>query len=213
MPTIIRPSQIGASPLIRRTFFFVGPVSGGGDWQARGFELLMELAIKRKFEDFQAMIPVPEIRKKDDAGLKYDYQHPLSGFFGGTPRLLDILPRQLDWERYGIKCAAGKDIPEDQRYGCVVIWCGKESHDNPRKDGPYARDTLGEVGRLSVLAAEDPRLNIVFGIDPEFPGADVMTRNIIADHTDEGHAPCPIYRTLETTIQAAAEKALRNRLP
>ncbi len=100
-------------------------------------------------------------------------------------------------------------------YGSVIFWLPCEDSKNPRekKDGPYAQDTYGELGRWSVKSAEKmslhdrgtgcARVNVVVGVEESFPGLRTIKRNFHADHHDD----YPIYPSLEGVIDAAISLA------
>lgn len=189
-----------------RLYFLAGPIRGADDWQAKAIELLHQ-------KDPFCYIACP---------CRYDINHPLSRFQikpTELPRSTDhkrelpeyALPfeNQTMWERYYLEHASC--------FGSVIFWLPCESKENPRKkeDGPYARDTYGELGRWSIRHASSGKggfsnqylsagshLNLVIGAEEGFPGLGVIKKNLDADHGQ----PFDIYPNLEETIAAAVKK-------
>jgi hypothetical protein len=160
-------------------FFLAGPVRGGGDWQNRAVELIS--------------------KRKDDCYIVNPWRYPEEHWThslateGGD----NHFHSQTMWERHYLEIAS--------RLGCILFWLGCEDIRNPRskEDGPYARETYGEIGRWSVRLANDHNLRVVFGADPNFPGLKQIKANIVAD-TDGSYSRFPT--TLKATVRMALDK-------
>ena len=107
----------------------------------------------------------------------------------------DYSDRQLTWERHSLDIAAEK--------GCLIFWLPSESKVNPRTGSdPYAMNTRGELGEWRGRLEHDPKLRVVVGAEPEFPGLSQIQRNFsFATKSD-----FPIYGTLAETVEAALKK-------
>lgn len=182
--------------LWERIYFLAGPIKGGGDWQARAIKLLHEqdphcyIACPCRYgpehELFQYQIePTKILGKKDDYALSFE--------------------TQVLWERYYLEYAS--------QYGSIIFWLPCEDTVNPRKDGAYARDTSGELGRWSIRSARPSGfpnqhiptsnyVNLTIGAEEGFPGLGVIRKNLDADHGKL----FMVYQTLESTIEEAIRK-------
>lgn len=187
---ILRPKV--HTPIYHRTpfFYLAGPILGGGDWHTRACQYLAEKVV-------DPLIDVPT-RWPDD--------HPLSDYFLQKRPLEET---QLEWERRYMKNATNHQA----MHRCLVFWIPREDPQNPRNDGsPYARDTYGELGEWRGRLIHDTNLPIVVGIEPGFPGRDVIKRNF--EYALEGLiSPTrflyefSISDTLEDTLDAAISRA------
>jgi hypothetical protein len=161
-----------------QTFFLLGPIKGGGDWQHRCCMILHTL-LQTPFN-----VAVPCRWKKD---------HPLYQFRAVGNE--DHFPRQLNWERYYLVSAA--------RFGCIIAWLPNEDQASPRNDGqPYARDTYGELGEWRGRLMYDRTTHFAIGAEPNFPGLDVISRNFSLAIGEQ----FKISQTLEDTVLKAIEK-------
>ncbi len=182
-------------------YFLAGPIRGAGDWQAKAIKMLTE-------KDPACYIACP---------CRYDYKHELYRYHLPATKLESStdderelpeyaleFPNQTMWERYYLAMAA--------HFGSIIFWIPCEDKNNPRKkeDGPYARDTYGELGRWSVRNAlqinsqsENMSVNLVVGAEKKFPGLSVIQKNFDADHGKI----FPIYPSLEETINQAIRLA------
>jgi hypothetical protein len=176
LPKVRLPEDKIMHPL----FFFAGPVVGGDDWQLQAYA-----EVKKRMDSFYAVIPyVPS------------YKHePLDTPLSGT---LQDFDRQLPWERHYLELAArpGK--------GCIMFWLPCECKTLSRTDGLYARDTRGELGEWRGRLMANPKLNVVIGAEPDFPGISVIERNFSLALG----LSFPIHRTLEETVAAAIRKII-----
>lgn len=179
-----------------RLYFLAGPIRGADDWQAKAIKLIRE-------KDPNCYIACP---------CRYGNGHPLYQYSMDYVSEDTILfHNQTTWERYYLKIAASR--------GAVIFWLPEESKTNPRKkeDGPYARDTYGELGRWSVISARAKRppypareetVNLVIGAEENFPGLSVIQKNFVGDHFDDYNEHSdrfPIYFSLEETISEAVK--------
>lgn len=160
----------------------MGPIRGGGDWQRRACEILQS----NLTEEFFVATP-----------CRWGPEHPLYHDNAGGH---ETFSRQLPWERYYLDLAA-RNSPR----GCVICWLPEESKTDPRKDGPYARDTYGELGEFRGRMMCDKKARFVLGAEPGFPGLDVIVRNF------EGALKVGLYVSpnLEETVTRAIEVANR----
>jgi len=186
-----------------RLYFLAGPIRGGGDWQAKAISLLHEIdpfcyivcpcCYNTDHELFRFQIKPTELpRSTDDERERPKYALPFQN--------------QTMWERFYMEMAA--------QYGSVIFWLPCEDKVNPRKEGPYARDTYGELGRWSLKNANpdicffrrnmdsSKVVNLTIGAEKDFPGLSVIQKNLNADHCGE----FIIYPTLEEAISEAVRK-------
>jgi hypothetical protein len=173
LPNILTEVDWQYGPL----FFLAGPVQGGDDWQAKCCD-----EIVKRLPKFYAAIP-----------CRYPSYHRLRVFtVDGEKNQFD---RQTHWERFHLKIAA--------LTGCLIFWLPCESKTNPRQgNGPYARDTYGELGEWRGHLMHDPALRIVVGAEQDFPGLDKIKYDFCAATSSN----FPIYGTLEETVAAAVRK-------
>ncbi|HTH92932.1 MAG TPA: hypothetical protein VL576_00405 [Candidatus Paceibacterota bacterium] len=157
-----------------RIYFLAGPIRGADDWQKEAVKLLAE-------KDPHCYVACPR---------RYDESHELYHLSESVQGSILHFSRQTLWERYYLDRAA--------RSGCIIFWLPCESATNPRKkeDGPYARDTYGELARWSMCKActvtpdhykffdkERPEhVNIAIGAEGNFPGLDVIYENFTKDN-------------------------------
>jgi hypothetical protein len=178
---ILLPKTLGAIDFNYGPFFFLaGPVRGGGDWQHEFCKLL-----RGYVPDFTAALP-----------CRYPADHPL------MPHALHgqqgEFAHQQYWERHHIGMAAEN--------GSLVFWLPEESKEHPRDNGePYALETYGEIAEWRGHLMHNPKLRIVIGAEPGFPGLKQITRNYC--RALDMHFP--IYGTMEETVSAALAKAKR----
>lgn len=186
-----------------RLYFLAGPISGAGDWQVKAIKLLHEkdpfcyIACPCRYdinhELFKYHIKATELPKSTDDERKW-------------PEYALKFPNQTMWERYYLEWASW--------LGSIIFWLPCEDKENPRKkeDGPYARDTYGELGRWSIRSKKPgsfpnqylsggSHLNLVVGAENDFPGLSVIQKNFDADH-DKSFI---IYSSLEETISEAVK--------
>lgn len=188
-----------------RLYFLAGPIRGAGDWQAKAIQLLHE-------KDPFCYIACP---------CRYDIDHELFRYHikaTELPRSTDDerewpeyaleFPNQTMWERYYLEQAS--------YHGCIIFWLPCEDPKNPRKkeDGPYARDTYGEIGRWSLKSSNHfqfslenrlHRVNVVIGAEENFPGLSVIKTNFEADHSETPIFPGTIFPSLDKTIAEAVK--------
>jgi hypothetical protein len=158
--------------------FLAGPVQGGGGWQEKACAM-----IESRLHDATVFVPCQ---------IPRETRH-LSTLASGI-----IIPRLLSWERKYLEYAAC--------YGCVMFWLPCESKTNPRKEGPFARDTLGELGEWRGRLMGDNTLSVVVGAEEGFPGLDVIQRNFsLALNMDFS-----IWKSLEMTVAQACMSAVNN---
>lgn len=166
-----------------RLYFLAGPVMGGGDWRRTAIHRLMEL-------DKDCYIVCPCRYPADDPiswlAIKTDV---------GLPTSQIEFESQIKWERHYLELAS--------IYGAIIFWLPVEDKDNPRPkaDGPYARDTYGELGRWSVRSSKE-LATVIVGADPKFSGLSVIQKNFDEDHGE----PFKIHNTLDETLFSAVRK-------
>jgi hypothetical protein len=179
-------------------YFLAGPIGGSGDWHERAIPIVTE-------EDLGCYIACPK---------RFDITHPLSAFAvpdelhkvserEKVERKIAPFPNQKLWERHYMEIAAWR--------GCIIIWLPEEDKLNPRKKGPYAQDTRGEIGRWSVRSAYQLSkmgiVRIAVGAEKGFPGLGGIKKDLDADH----QCDFPIFNTLEETIRHAVSLAPKKR--
>jgi hypothetical protein len=161
------------------TFFLLGPIKGGGDWQ---YQCCLELN-KKLQQPFYVAVP-----------CLWTPEHPLYSYrIRGDE---NHFQRQLEWERFHLVGAA--------RFGCIIVWLPCEDKQNPRTDGqPYARDSYGEIGEWRGRLMYDRTTRFVIGAQEGFPGLDVISRNFKWAISES----FKIYSTLEDTVMEAIKKS------
>lgn len=173
-------------------YFLAGPVRGGGDWQAEMIEILTAL---HDGEDFVVVNP-----------CRYPSSHPL--YMHRIEGDEDTFERQTDWERHYL----GKIADPFFTRGCVIFWLACESKDEPREeDGPYARETYGELGEWRGRLMHDRTLRVVIGAEEGFPGLSQIRRNY-GQALDQPSAPFVLHSSMIETAQHAIQRAKRRRL-
>ena len=187
MKLILPKTYIDWGEITPPFFFFMGPIRGGDDWQKEMF-----LALGRHLPEFTAAIP-----------CRWEEGHPL--FRYRLTGKVDSGRSQTIWERYYIRFA---DECSTRGNGMRIIWLPEESKVNPRKEGPYAQDTYGELGALRIQKAQNPQLTFVIGAQPGFPGLRTFRTNLLEDI---GATDFPIYSSLKETAQKAAELVKKNK--
>lgn len=181
----------------QRLYFLAGPIRGAGDWQKKAIKMISD-------KDKNCYIVCP---------CRYDETHQLYKY-SLAPKLgkknFEKFPNQTMWERYYLELAS--------YYGAIVIWLPLESKIEPRQveDGPYARDTMGEIGRWSIRHScglglklkgkRQKKVNLVIGAQEDFPGLKVIIKNLDADHGKK----FKINETLKDTINAAVSLAKKS---
>ena len=175
-------------------YFLAGPIRGAIDWQEKAIKMLSE-------QDPGCYIVCP--RRYNQEHELYCYHLSATKVESSTDNALEF-PNQTMWERHYLAMAA--------HFGSIIFWIPCEDKDNPRKkeDGPYARDTYGELGRWSIRSAhqmnpqsEYMSVKLVVGAEKDFPGLSVIQKNFDADHGKS----FPIYSSLEETINQAIRLA------
>lgn len=162
-------------------FFLAGPVRGGDDWQLQCIKLIEEMMREK---DFYIAIPYFVQILSDDHLCLLNRVH-------GEENKFD---RQLNWERYYLDIAS--------KQGCIIFWLPEQSKINPRPDGVYARDTMGELGEWRGVMMNNSNCKVVVGGEDEFDGFDIISRNFkLALGND-----FEIHKTLEDTVKGAVLK-------
>lgn len=192
-----------------RLYFLAGPIRGAkggyGAWQSRAIKLLAQ-------EDPGCIVACP--CRWGPGNMWYDYRmEPQTKFEDPSKPLMPFASQTL-WERHYLAMAS--------YYGSIIFWLPEESKTLPRpkKDGPYAQDTYGELGRWSIKSSrpdifsfhqaegKSRRVNLVIGAEPTFPGLATIKKNYSDDHKYE----FPLWYDLETTIVRAVHKARKIQL-
>jgi|GEM_PF-1399392 len=158
LETIGLPRSAGIAARVKdgsRVYYLAGPIRGAGDWQAEAIKLLAELD-----PGCYAVCP-----------CRYDENHPLYQYRVEPDSCAGKYLHQTAWEQVYMRLA--------MRHGCLIFWLPCESKTNPRpkEEGPYARDTYGELGRYLTHMEYNHWYNIVLGADAEFPGLDQIICN------------------------------------
>ncbi len=173
-------------------FFLAGPIRGAGDWQKKAILLIDSFVPTMEFKGKRKVYIVCPSRYTPQHEM---YQYQAVGIpadmFSDSQR--KITESQTNWERHYLEIAS--------HMGCIIFWLPEEDKENPRKkeDGPYARDTYGELGEWRARAGLDPTMGIVVGGEKNFHGLGVIERNFRGMLGDDF---C-IQPTLEATIQKA----------
>lgn len=178
---ILLPKKLIPERLITGSLFFLaGPIRGGGNWQQKAC-----LLIERYTPNATVAVPC----RWNEADLLYDQRI--------VPGIKDYeFLNQTLWERHYLAKAA--------RRGVIIFWLPLESKFNPRgEDGPYARDTLGELGRWVMYKHFRPKTRLVIGAEAGFSGLKQIKTNLIADL----HSDVLIHSTLEEVISEAMDIA------
>ena len=177
MRIFLPKALVNIEPTYGPLFFLAGPVRGGGDWQKACCSKISDY-----IQNFCAALP-----------CRYPPAHPLWDFT--VSQSVSNFDHQLTWERHYLDLAGTG--------GCIIFWLPCESKENPRTgDEPYAMDTRGELGEWRGRLMSDPKLRVVIGAEPDFPGLSQIERNFSL----ATRSRFPIYGTLKETVEAALKK-------
>lgn len=198
---ILPKTVVKINPRVRNLYFLAGPIQGGDDWQATAAKLLGEL-------DPDCYVVCPCRYNNNHELFQYRISDTDSEYMAADENDLfpqtAPFPNQTLWERFYMELAS--------YYGCIIFWLPKESVLHPRKEGPYAQDTYGEISRWSIKSANvemfsvrepfysihPPHANVVIGAEKGFFGLETIKTNLTADHLRE----FPVYTSLEETVKA-----------
>ncbi len=157
MPIYVPKKIVQISPTTDAPLFFLaGPIRGGGDWQSRMVEHILD-------RNQDAHIACPS-RWNDEHRLAHHFYRPFS----------QAENRQLAWERHYLRQAGLETaVP-----GCVIFWleCESATHPHPGPE-PYAMDTRREIGKFTAYM-ESMDVRMVIGGNPSFYGLDVILREL-----------------------------------
>jgi hypothetical protein len=179
-------------------YYLAGPIRGAGDWQKEAIKLLAA-------KDKNCYIVCPCRYTKEHE--LYQWAENFKKKYSGTAISTTRFSSQTLWERHYLELAS--------YYGAVIFWLPLESKEAPRakKDGPYSRDTFGEIGRwslrseyklgLKIKNKNSKRVNLVIGADKDFNGLPVIEKNLKAEHGKN----YKISPSLEKTISRAVSLA------
>jgi hypothetical protein len=107
-----------------------------------------------------------------------------------------IYEEQVDWETHYLHRAAS--------WGAVLFWLAnqKTSTTEPGQKfpRPYAQTTRQELGEWRAKKLQDPRINLVVGIDDNFSNAKYIKRRLNQEGPD-----VPILSSLEETCKTAVQ--------
>lgn len=154
-------------------FFLAGPIKGAGDWQSEAIDILQKYADTLDGRD-NVYVVCPSVYQSNHES----YPLRVTGIAeeSYTEEQRKITYSRTDWERYHLEIAS--------RLGCIIFWLGKEDEKNPRKreDGPYARDTYGELGEWRARIHyerkyNNTQINLVLGANQDFHGLAQIDRN------------------------------------
>lgn len=170
-----------------QVFFLGGPIHGGGDWQRAAIRRLTQ-----KASDAYVVCPCRYQPNDPLCSLLAREESENDWMKGGMPSFHS----QTLWERHYLSLAGLRH----RGRGCVVFWLPEEDAGNPRsaQEGPYARDTRGELGEWRVYMAHY-RARVAIGAEPRFPGLSVIEKNYRAMVGET----FIIHETLEATIDSA----------
>jgi hypothetical protein len=173
-------------------FFLAGPIRGGSNWRQKAVNEMYALWLQAEYNPRRRIVIVsPDEHVKLGADMKSEHQ---DRFVLLTPP--EFGRRQLDFEREYLASAA--------ETGGIIFWLPKESVTSPRSDGQYARDTRYELGVWAGRAAASSpgAVRMYIGMEAQFPGADILERNLLADL---GSRNLTIYRFLPPLLKRAFE--------
>ncbi len=178
-------------------FFLAGPIKGAGDWQKNAINLLQKytntISIKKNIyvvcpADYYSTHELYPLKVKGIDEKKY------------TKKQVKITSSRTSWERPHLEIAS--------HLGCIVFWLAEEDKKNPRKkeDGPYARDTYGELGEWRARIYYEQKYNknkikLVIGAHPNFNGLAQIKNNF----NTMLHKNILISDSLEETIKRAVK--------
>lgn len=184
-------------------FFLAGPIKGANDWQKDAIKLLQKYA-HTPHDGGNIYVVCPSIYKPNHEL----YSLRTTGIIkeSHTKKQKKTTTSRTDWERHHLEIAS--------RLGCIIFWLGKEDKKNPRKreDGPYARDTYGELGEWRARIYYEwkyghTQINLVIGAHPDFPGLEQIERNFKRMVGED----FKISNTMDETIKMATViKAVKN---
>ena len=128
---------VGFNEATDTVFFLAGPIKGAGDWQNEAIDILQKYADTLDGRD-NVYVVCPSMYQPNHKSYSLRVMGIIEENY--TEKQRKITYSRTDWERYHLEIAS--------RLGCIIFWLGKEDEKNPRKreDGPYARDTYGELG-------------------------------------------------------------------
>ncbi len=194
-------------------YFLAGPIrgvrGGYGYWQAKAIEYLAA-------EDPGCYIVCPCRHTLNQTISTSWFNLQEHGLPENAADSIPEFASQTLWERYYLEKAA--------RYGSIIFWLAEEDkmYPRPKDQGPYGRDTYGELGEWRVRAKYNigehglpiinsqsvmdslPKLNVVVGGEAGFHGIDVIEKNWKALHGSD----FILHKSLEQTLNAAITKAL-----
>lgn len=174
-------------------FFLAGPIKGAGDWQKDAIDMFQKYATTLDNQG-NVYVVCPSEYKSDHEF----YSLKVTGIpeESYTEEQKKITHSRTDWERYHLEIAS--------RLGGIIFWLGKEDERNPRtrKDGPYARDTYGELGEWRARMFYEQKynntqINLVIGANSDFHGLAQIERNfkrMVGEHFQ-------ISSTLDETVR------------
>jgi hypothetical protein len=152
--------------------FLAGPIRGGGDWQ----KVMMEKLMTR----FTSLIVVNPSR------YQADHSHYHLRIDGED----NHFPHQTAWEAYFLEKAA-----RGHKKGCVIFWLGDQKE--PRGDGQYARETLGELGAWRTHKFYDSTVRLIVGYEKKFPGLEQILKNFTLALPDFS-----FHETMDSVVEA-----------
>jgi hypothetical protein len=124
-----------------------------------------------------------------------------------------IDPAELaDWEAYYEDQAA--------KCGTIMIWLARQTQEISPNGGPpqpFAQNELINLGAWRAKKLHDPHINLVVGIDPEFAGAEYVSkmlehdRKLLEQHPSyvpngRKYPSLPVLTSLDETCEATAYK-------
>lgn len=173
---IIVPKRYPALTPYDVLVFLIGPVIGGGDWQAKFITSFEEVRKKIWTHSFTEMF-LPRI--KFVVPCRWGSDHSLAEYFvtayGTVPESAPyIVQRQTRWEREFL----GKVLDGNDE-GLVVcgLFLEDKNKPKPKEEGPYARDTYGELGEWTTVAYFKNATNFIIGYSEQFSGIGVRMAN------------------------------------
>ncbi|MFZ2310446.1 MAG: hypothetical protein WAW11_02790 [Patescibacteria group bacterium] len=153
--------------------FLAGPIRNAPKWHSQAIKFLLT---KNK----EIFVASPSRIIDQDFMLFVETDSPTYETFS----------RQRAWEQYYLYAAAKR--------GCIIFWLLPEAEEKEFPDKVYAHITMMELGQWIARKKLNPNINLVIGIDENFPEWSTIKYEIATEVPD-----VPICTSLEETIMTA----------
>ena len=157
--------------------FLAGPIRNAPKWHSQAIRSLLH---KNK----KVFVASPSRKIAEDLMPFVETDRPTYGTFS----------RQRAWEQYYLYAAA--------KHGCIIFWLPPEAEEKEFPDKTYAHITMMELGEWIARKKLDKNINLVIGIDNNFPEYSTVEYEITTEISD-----VLIHASLEETIKTALSLA------